>query len=99
MDLNLMGITGDVGVGAIVGFIVGYALKKFMKIVMALIGAYVLSLFWLQQKGVITINTDALFNLTKQAAQTTLSLADKAMGILPGSTAFIAGFYLGFKKG
>ncbi|ASJ16785.1 hypothetical protein A3L04_06700 [Thermococcus chitonophagus] len=99
MDLNLMGITGDVGVGALVGFIIGYALKKFMKIVMALIGAYVLSLFWLQQKGVITINTDALFNLTKQATEATLSLADKALGILPGSTAFIAGFYLGFKKG
>ncbi|AFK22745.1 FUN14 domain-containing protein [Pyrococcus sp. ST04] len=99
MDLNIAGITGDVGVGAVVGFIVGYALKKLMKIVIALIGAYVLSLFWLQQKGVITINTDALFNLTKQATTATLSLADKVMGILPGSAAFVAGFYLGFKKG
>ncbi|MDK2868828.1 MAG: hypothetical protein PWP39_63 [Pyrococcus sp.] len=95
----MFGITGDVGVGAVVGFIVGYALKKFMKIVMALIGAYVLSLFWLQQKGVITINTEALFNLTKEAAQTTLSLGEKALGILPGGAAFVAGFYLGFKKG
>ncbi|AEC52708.1 hypothetical protein PNA2_1793 [Pyrococcus sp. NA2] len=99
MDFNMFGITGDVGIGAIVGFITGYALKKFIKIVMALIGAYILSLFWLQQKGVITINTDALFNLAKSATEQTLSLADKVIGILPGSAAFIAGFYLGFKKG
>ncbi|CAB50029.1 FUN14 domain-containing protein [Pyrococcus abyssi] len=99
MDLNMTGITGDIGIGAIVGFIVGYALKKFLKLVLALIGAYILSLFWLQQKGVITINTDALFNLAKSATEQTMSLADKVVGILPGSTAFIAAFYLGFKKG
>ncbi|AEH24613.1 FUN14 domain-containing protein [Pyrococcus yayanosii] len=99
MDFNLGGIVGDMGVGALVGFIIGYALKKIMKIVLALIGVYLLSLFWLQQKGVITINTDKLFNLVEGATETTLSLGQKVLGILPGSAAFLAGFYLGFKKG
>ena len=99
MNINLNGIVGDMGVGGVVGFITGYALKKFIKLLLALIGVYVLSLFWLQQKGVVTINTNALFNLTESTANQTLSLADKVMSILPGGGAFVVGFYLGFHKG
>ncbi|AIF69748.1 hypothetical protein PAP_06765 [Palaeococcus pacificus DY20341] len=99
MDFNLSGIAGDMGVGGIVGFITGYALKKFIKLVLALMGAYIISLFWLQQKGVITINTDALFNLTEKTAGQALGLGDKILGILPGGGAFVVAFYLGFTKG
>ncbi|ACS89471.1 MULTISPECIES: FUN14 domain-containing protein [Thermococcus] len=99
MNFDFSGIMGDMSIGAVVGFITGYALKKFIKIVLTLIGVYLLSLFWLQQKGVITINTDALFNLAESATTSTLTLADKVVGILPGTGAFVAGFYLGFRKG
>ncbi|AHL23792.1 MULTISPECIES: FUN14 domain-containing protein [Thermococcus] len=99
MDFNVSGMFGDMGVGALVGFITGYALKKLMKLAMAIIGAYVLSLFYLQQKGVITINTDKLFNLTGSITQQVVSLSQKVVGILPGTSAFVAGFYIGFKKG
>ncbi len=98
-NINLNGIVGDMGVGGVVGFITGYALKKFIKLLLALIGAYVLSLFWLQQKGILTINTNALFNLTESTATKTLSMADKVMSVLPGGGAFVVGFYLGFHKG
>ncbi|AJC71211.1 MAG: hypothetical protein J7K48_02075 [Thermococcus sp.] len=99
MQFDLGGMVGDLGVGGVTGFILGYALKKFMKLVVTIIGAYVLSLFWLQQKGVITINTDKLFNLTGDVTQQVIGLGEKAIGILPGTGAFIAGFYLGFHKG
>jgi len=99
MEFNVSGMFGDVGVGAIVGFVTGYALKKLMKLAMALIGAYILSLFYLQQKGVITINTDKLFNLTGTITQQVVNLGQKVVGILPGTGAFVAGFYVGFKKG
>ncbi|NJE42671.1 FUN14 domain-containing protein [Thermococcus sp. GR6] len=99
MDLNLNAMIGDMGVGGIAGFLTGFAVKKVMKLAMALIGAYLLSLFWLQQKGVITINTDKLFNLTGDLTAQIASLGQKALGILPGTGAFIAGFYLGFSKG
>ncbi|WP_297509397.1 FUN14 domain-containing protein [Thermococcus sp.] len=99
MDLNLNGIVGDVGVWGVVGFITGYALKKLLKLTMALIGAYILSLFYLQQKGVITINTDKLFNLANNITQQVMGLGQKVLGILPGTGSFVAGFYIGFKKG
>ncbi|WP_048811347.1 FUN14 domain-containing protein [Thermococcus gammatolerans] len=99
MQFDINGMIGDLGVGGITGFITGYALKKFMKIVMTIIGAYILSLFWLQQKGVITINTEKLFNLTGSVTSQVVSLGQKALGLLPGTGAFVAGFYLGFQKG
>lgn len=42
----MSGMFGDLGVGVIVGFVIGYVLKKFVKIVMILIGVYFLSFFW-----------------------------------------------------
>ncbi|NJE09688.1 FUN14 domain-containing protein [Thermococcus sp. MAR1] len=99
MELNLSAMVGDVGVGGIAGFLTGFALKKVMKLAMALIGAYLLSLFWLQQKGVITINTDKLFNLAGDLTTQIATLGQKVLGILPGTGAFIAGFYIGFQKG
>ncbi|MBP1911922.1 putative membrane protein (Fun14 family) [Thermococcus stetteri] len=99
VEFNTGAIFGDIGVWGAVGFITGYALKKLVKIVLTLIGAYLLSLFWLQQKGVITINTSKLFNLSENVTQQVLGLGQKVLGILPGTGAFVAGFYLGFKKG
>ena len=99
MEFNVNAMMSDVGVGGLVGFVTGYALKKLMKLAMAIIGAYVLSLFYLQQKGVITINTDKLFNLTGSITQQVVNLSQKVVGILPGTGAFVAGFYIGFKKG
>ncbi|WP_297535399.1 FUN14 domain-containing protein [Thermococcus sp.] len=99
MEFNTGTMFSDMGVGALVGFITGYALKKLLKIAIAIIGAYVLSLFYLQEKGVITINTEKLFNLTGNLSQQVVGLGQKVLGILPGTSAFVAGFYLGFRKG
>ncbi|ASJ11870.1 MULTISPECIES: FUN14 domain-containing protein [Thermococcus] len=99
MEFNVNAMVGDIGVGGVVGFVTGYALKKLMKLALALIGAYVLSLFWLQQKGVITVNQDRLFNLASGWTSEIIGLSDKVLGILPGTGAFVVGFYLGFQKG
>ncbi len=99
MDFNLNAMVGDVGVGAVVGIITGFALKKILKLAIAIIGAYLLSLFWLQHKGVITVNEEKLFNLAAGWSSELLTLGEKVVGILPGTTAFLAGFYLGFRKG
>jgi len=99
MGISLSGVGGDVGIGFVVGFITGYALKKILKIVLVLLGMYVLSLLWLQYKGVISINTDKLFNLTGNVSTQAVSAAEKLLGILPGTSAFAIGAYIGFKKG
>ena len=62
---------GIVGVG---GFIAGYALKKFMKIVAVIIGLFILALVYLGYKGIISVNYDALGN----SVSGTLGLAGQA---------------------
>lgn len=95
----MSGMFGDLGVGVIVGFVIGYVLKKFVKIVMILIGVYFLSFFWFQQKGVIIINIDKFFNLSENVIQQVLGFGQKVFGIFLGIGVFVVGFYLGFKKG
>ena len=99
MEFDVNAMMGDVGVGAVVGFVTGYAIKKVMKLALALIGAYVASLLWLEQKGVLVLDKDRLFNLVGGWTHEIMTLGDKVIGLLPGTTAFLGGFALGFHKG
>ena len=98
-EFNLGGMAGDLTVFGILGFVTGYVMKKLAKLVLALLGAYIMSLYYLQSKGVITINQDALFNLSKQATNFVLTLGQKIVGILPSVGGFAVGFALGFQRG
>ena len=90
------------GIGGVGGFIAGYALKKFMKIVAVIIGLFILALVYLGYKGIISVNYDALGNsvsgtlgLTGQAAD----LITPIIANLPFAGAFGLAFFLGFKMG
>ncbi|AEK72832.1 protein, conserved, FUN14 family [Thermococcus sp. 4557] len=99
MEFDLNAMMGDMGVGAVVGFVTGYAVKKMMKLALALIGAYVASLLWLEQKGVLIIDKDRLFNLVGDWTHEIMTAGQKFMALLPGTAAFVGGFALGFHKG
>ncbi|ASA76979.1 MULTISPECIES: FUN14 domain-containing protein [Thermococcus] len=99
MEFDVSAMMGDMGVGAVVGFVTGYAVKKVMKLALALIGAYLVSLLWLEQKGVLIIDKDKLFNLAGEWTHEILTLGEKVMALLPGTAAFLGGFALGFHKG
>lgn len=92
----------QLGLGAVGGFIVGYALKKVMKIVAVLIGLFILALIYLGYRGIITINYEAL----GRAVSGALGLAGQAgnwiapiISHLPFAGSFGLGFFLGFKTG
>jgi uncharacterized membrane protein (Fun14 family) len=92
----------QLGLGGIGGFIAGYALKKFMKIVAVIIGLFILALVYLGYKGIISVNYDELGNsvssalgLSGQAAE----LITPIIAHLPFAGAFGLAFFLGFKMG
>jgi len=60
MSEVLMPLVYQSGLGAVGGFIVGYALKKVAKIVAIFIGLFILALVYLGYRGIITINYEAL---------------------------------------
>ncbi|ADC69131.1 FUN14 family protein [Methanocaldococcus sp. FS406-22] len=92
----------DIGSGFVIGFVVGWAAKKAIKIVAFLIGIYILSLLYLAKIGVITINKEAFSALLGNLENSLLVFGDKIVGLvhsLSFGTSFLIGFGLGFKKG
>jgi len=92
----------QLGVGGIGGFVVGYAFKKISKLIIVLIGLFIIALLYLGTSGIININYEALwkalegsFSFAGQAASWLIGL----ISILPFMGSFIVGFLLGFKLG
>jgi len=95
-------IVYQLGIGAVGGFIAGYALKKVTKIVAIVIGLFVLALIYLGYSGILTINYcklgEAVTNALGGASQATAWLAP-IIAHLPFAGSFGLGFFLGFKMG
>ncbi|XRO74598.1 FUN14 domain-containing protein [Methanocaldococcus sp. 28A] len=92
----------DIGSGFIIGFVVGWAAKKAIKVVVFLIGVYILSLLYLAKIGVISINKEAFSALLGNLENSILVFGNKLIGLIHSfsfGTSFLVGFGLGFKKG
>jgi len=91
----------QIGVGGAGGFLAGYAVKKIAKILAFFAGLYFLSLVYLSQIGVVTINYEKFLEVTSGIVTneqvTNLLLA--AATSLPFTASFGAGLIIGLKKG
>jgi len=81
------------------GFLIGYAAKKIVKILMFFLGLYSLSLFYLVHAGVIDINSEKLAEATSSLLAQTAGFFSAAIAYLPFSGSFATGFALGIMKG
>jgi len=113
IDLNIQNLSSVIQSGAlnllagmtfsgVIGAVVGYALKKVLKLFMVFMGLYLASLLGLAYFQIVTINFDklllALENCFKFAQGVSASFGSFLVA-LPISTAFIGGLSLGFMKG
>lgn len=102
MSEVLSPIIFQLGVGGIGGFIVGYSLKKISKLILVLVGIFIIALIYLGVKGIISINYEALFTAIGDllgAASAASSWLVHVIALLPFAGSFIAGFVIGFKLG
>ncbi|PTD94049.1 hypothetical protein C9439_04935 [archaeon SCG-AAA382B04] len=96
-EFQIASLIFDMGVGAVVGFISGYAAKLILKVFLILAGVYFGSLVYLQQRGVIEINQQNIGNAVPFEFETT-GIIPSLSGFLPMGGGFVAGFYLGFRR-
>ncbi len=92
----------QLGLGAIGGFIVGFAPKKIAKIFIVIIGIFILALLYLGANNVININYGNLWNTIANGLGIAGAAASWVVGvisILPFAGSFIVGFLLGLKIG
>jgi len=102
MSEVLTPIVTQLGVGAVGGFIVGYALKKITKIVAVIIGLFLVALIYLVNKGIITIDYGKFEDAISKALGSTGTAAGwlaPVIAHLPFAGSLGLGLFLGFKMG
>lgn len=92
----------QLGTGAIGGFVVGYAIKKVAKLIVVLIGIFLLALVYLSSQSILTVNYDKLFDAVSDGlggAGSAVGWLTPIIAHLPFAGSFLAGFFFGFKMG
>ena len=92
----------QLGVGAVLGFLVGYAAKKALKILAVLLGLIAALLIYLGHIGVLSVNYDLLYEYLNDMFQGFGEISKVLVflsGTLPFAGSFVLGAVIGFKKG
>jgi uncharacterized membrane protein (Fun14 family) len=95
-------IVYELGLGAVGGFVVGFALKKIAKIFLIVLGIFIAVLLYLGASNIININFGALWNAVGDwlgGAGAAASWLIGLLALLPFMGSFAVGFFLGFKLG
>jgi len=99
-DINLL--FAQLGMGGVAGFVVGFAFKKMLKMLLILVGVFFAILQYLAYVGLITINYDRMF----QSMQGFTKVFEGGFNLpaflttnIPLAGTFVVGFGLGFKFG
>lgn len=105
---EIIPVGGQLTVSAVLGFAVGYALKKLAKVALVLIGAQMAFLELLNRKGVITEirweklygdNANSFTELSSKMLQDTNAVLMDFVGTMAIGGGFSAGALIGFKRG
>uniref|UniRef100_A0A7C5X201 FUN14 family protein n=1 Tax=Thermocrinis ruber TaxID=75906 RepID=A0A7C5X201_9AQUI len=97
--MNWESLLTDLGYAGFAGFVVGFAVKKLINLFLMFVGLYLLSLLWLQSKGIIDINWEQFWALFKSLFQGVDAFVKGTLKTVAFSSAFAGGFLLGFKAG
>lgn len=54
----------SIGSGGVIGFLIGFAIKKVMKILAVVVGVFFGALMYLQSQGIVNINWDKLYSVS-----------------------------------
>src|SRR3954462_11389434 len=60
IESNIMPFVSTIGFGGIVGFLVGFALKRIMKILAVIAGVFFAALLYLESQHIVNVNWDKL---------------------------------------
>ncbi len=92
----------QLGAGGILGFFVGYSLKKIGKIIAVVVGLFTLVLLLLEYEGMINVNYDKLLQVVQSILGTfgqSLGWVAPLIAHLPFAGSFLTCAAIGFKVG
>lgn len=102
LDPTALGL--ELGTGAVIGAIIGFAAKKIAKLIAVIAGIQLAAFKWLESRGILTVDWERLSagfvkGATDATASTPPSWMQSILSTLSISAGFTGGFYLGFRKG
>ncbi len=113
-SIGIGGLATSIGIGGFLGFLMGYAIKKVLKIIIIVAGLLVGTLYYIQYNGLIALNWAKVqetvgslmsnFNNLNFNTPFIPGLGDQIFNALshsgiPLTGGFAAGFAFGFSKG
>jgi len=95
-------LVGELGIGGVGGFLVGFAFKKAAKLIAVIVGLFFLSLQYLAYENIISIDYTALQQFANQLLGQTAGAQTWLTDFIvhaPFGAAVIGGLYIGLQKG
>jgi uncharacterized membrane protein (Fun14 family) len=104
LDINVTQLGLDLGTGAVIGGIIGFAAKKVAKLIAVIVGLELALFKFLESRDILTVDWSQLsagfINASTTAASATPpSWLMSILQTLSISAGFTGGFLLGFKQG
>ena len=102
IDFQQLGL--ELGSGALIGGIIGFAAKKVAKLIAVIVGLELAMFKFLESRGILTVDWEALSGGMLKASEaaaggTPPSWVQTILSTLSVSAGFTGGFLLGFRKG
>ena len=106
LDFSLQQIGLELGTGAVIGGIIGFAAKKIAKLIAIIVGLELALFKFLETRGILEVNWQAIGGAAQNTTNSAGSAASQPPGwimsllsALPVSAGFSGGFLVGFKQG
>lgn len=87
------------GAGVATGFLVGYAIKKVLKILMIIFGLGFVAVSYLGLSGIMNINYEKMASAISGLITRASGFLSTTIGSLPFTSTFLAGIFIGMMKG
>src|SRR5436190_19241772 len=84
IESNIMPFVSTIGFGGIVGFLVGFALKRIMKILAVIAGVFFAALLYLESQHIVNVNWDKLQSISNSVLSTITTTATNATSTTGG---------------
>lgn len=107
LDLNPQQLGLELGGGAVIGGVIGFAAKKVAKVIAVLVGIQLALFKFLETRGVLAVDWGAITGTASNATEAAGGAAGSQppswmmslISALPVSAGFTGGFLVGFRKG
>jgi uncharacterized membrane protein (Fun14 family) len=78
IENNIVPLVSTIGFGGIAGFLVGFALKRIMKILAVIAGVFFAALLYLESQHIVNVNWDKLQTISNSVLSTITTTATNA---------------------